>query len=141
MTLARYFLKLCSDADMTNMHEIARRAGIDPSTPWKIKEGRPVRAKTLGKVLTALGYKPKDEEYRQAFALWGAEVVGDAHGASMAAGAAKMGNNGSASERLVARFAEAIREIPRSDWPLLDRALAQPESLVLWLKSTEALKR
>lgn len=141
MTLARYFLKLCSDAEMTNMHEIARRAKIDPSTPWKIKEGRPVRASTLGKVLTALGYTPKDLEYRQAFALWGAEVVGDAHGAAMNAGAATIGARGTAAERIVARFTEALRSIPRSEWPLLDRALSQPESLVLWLRSTEALKR
>lgn len=142
MTLARYFLKLCSEKDVTNLREISRRAKVDPTTPWRIKEGRSVRAPTLGKVLRALGYTPADAEYKQAFAYWGAEMLGGAGQQAVNAGLGKAGKTlDAATTRMLEHFTAALQDIPKRDWPTLQRALVRPAALVLWLKSTQELQK
>lgn len=135
MTLARFFIKLCSDRDMS-IRQVALRGKLDPSTPFKIIRGAPVQAGTLGACLRGLGLKPSDAEYREAFALWGASVIEQNGADAIARGIARAAPQArKTADRLIAKFATALTAIPRSEWPRLERVLDEPDAITCWLRS------
>jgi len=67
-TLANYFYDLRGDR---SMEDIAKRAGLDRSTVWKIENGVNIRPGTLRKIaIEGLMLKETSQEYANLVALW-----------------------------------------------------------------------
>ena len=74
MTLARYFIRLRSNAGMSLRAVGAKcKPKLDAVTVWKVENARPIKAKTLAQILHAIGLTERDEEYLKAFAYWSTE--------------------------------------------------------------------
>ena len=141
MTLARFFAKLRNDAGMS-LRDVARKARptLDPTTPWKVENSRPIRAKSLGTLLRALGLTERDEAYVTAFALWSSEQSKTlAHGRVEAGMTRETTKNDRTLARAVERATAALRNMPEADWPGVLHALERPEALRRWLQSANAL--
>lgn len=140
MTLARYFDRLRHESGLS-LRAIGARARpkLDAATIWKIANGRPVKAATLGTALRALGYSERDPTYIEAFALWSTDRSGNLPLEAVGAGmdAARKKNNKEFSLTLD-RLANALRNMPEEDWPILIEAAQRPTALKLWLQSTKA---
>ncbi|MBW1988374.1 MAG: helix-turn-helix domain-containing protein [Deltaproteobacteria bacterium] len=53
-------LKKIRESMLLSKAELARRAGISPITVDRVEKGLPCRLETQRKILSALGYGPKD---------------------------------------------------------------------------------
>lgn len=137
MTLARFFTKLRTDSGLSLRALAAKtRPRVDPTVLWKIEKGKPVRAKTLGVALHALGLNEIDGAYIEAFALWSTEQAATlSHGVVLSSGSRVRKSNNREFDRLLDEAATALRQIPETDRPLVIEALRHPEALCLWVKS------
>ena len=137
MTLARYFIRLRSNAGMSLRAVAAKcRPKVDAVTVWKVENNRPVRARTLAQILHGIGLTERDEEYLKAFAYWSTEQAQTLSHARVEPSLAKA-KKSTASEfdRHLAKCAEALRQVPDRDRPLIVEALRHPAALVLWMQS------
>lgn len=143
MTLARFFIKLRSDAGLS-LRAVAMKSKprLDPTTLWKIENGKPVRAVTLGQALRAIGLKEKDDAYVEAFSLWSMEqsqtltLEAVDRGLSRARGA-----NAKAFQAIIDKIATALRKMPEGDWPAVLEAAEHPAALKLWLESARLARK
>ena len=137
MTLARYFIGLRSKSGMSLREAAAKcKPKIDPVTIWKIEHDRPVRAKTLAQILHAIGLTERDEEYLKAFAYWSTEQAQTLSHARVEPSIAKAKRTtASEFDRHLAKCAEALRQVPDRDRPIIVEALNHPAALVLWMQS------
>ena len=119
MTLAKYFDRLRNESGLS-LREIGQKARpkLNPTTLWKICQGRPVKADTLGVAMRALGYTERDQTYLEAFALWSTgkakNLPHEAVGKSLAAlrvkqGGGDGGHNGLRSIRRTLGTGDTIR--------------------------------
>lgn len=143
MTLARFFIKLRTDAGMSQ-RDVGRRSKprLDGSTLWKIENARPVRAKTLGQALRAMGLQEKDNTYLEAFSLWSTEQAQTLPREAIDLGLSRVRrSNDRAFETVVDRAATALRKMPETDWPFIIEALEHPEGLKLWVQSMRLARK
>ena len=137
MTLARYFIRLRSNASMS-LREVGAKCKpkLDAVTVWKVENSRPVRARTLAQILHGIGLTERDKEYLKAFAYWSTEQAQTLSHARVEPSIAKA-KKSTASEfdRHLAKCALALRQVPDRDRPLIVEALSHPAALVLWMQS------
>ena len=137
MTLARFFLKLRTNSGLS-LRDVGKRAkpSLDASTILKIDAGRPVRAKTLGQALRAIGLTEMDDSYIEAFALWSTEQAATLPFAAVDRSIARSrAGNQKAFDATLQRVAAALNKMPETDWPIMEEALNHPSALKLWMQS------
>lgn len=143
MKLAKFFVSLRTDRDLT-LRDIAKKSKpkIDHTTLWKIENGKPVRASTLGNALRAIGLSEKDDAYVEAFALWSTEQAGTLPVTTVDRSIEKVKRgNQRAFDKAIDRAAAALQAMPEEDWPLVLEALERPEALKLWIQSTQLARK
>lgn len=69
-SLANYFRSLREAQDLS-LEAIAKRAGVNRTTIWKIENGKPIRPMTMREIATrGLLLKESSKEYADLVALW-----------------------------------------------------------------------
>ena len=137
MTLARFFSKLRSEAGLS-LRAVGLRAKpkMDATTLWKIESGRPVRAKTLGQALHAVGLTEAYPAYVKAFALWSTEQAKTLPMDRINLGIASVRRiNNRALDAALKRACKALVAMPDTDWPIVLDAIEQPAALKLWMQA------
>lgn len=140
MTLAQFFTKRMTDAKMS-LRDIAKRAKVDPSTPWKITNGRPVRAATLGRLLRALGLKETDDAYTEAFALWSTEQSQIPEQAMKLATTKSRTKHFRATEDFLIEVVARAKKVTEGDRAIVLEALDRIDGLKLWMESTRLARK
>lgn len=136
-TLAHYFAKLRADADLS-YEDVAKKCKgtISRHVVWKLENGKPVKADTLGTILRGLGLRQTDRAYLEAFALWSAEQSHTLPSPDLEAAMKRMRQT---DDRQFNEFAREVltlaSQAPASDRKAILEALGNLPALKLWLAS------
>jgi len=136
-TLAKYFADLRAAADLSYSEVAAKCGGLSRHVVWKLENGKPIKAVTLGVILNkGLGIPKDSKTYAEAFALWSAGMAHTNTGPDVTAtlGRLKLGSD-KQFQAFAASVVDLLRDVPASDRPKVLEALGAIPALKLWLLS------
>ena len=140
-TLAKYFADLRATAELSYSEVAAKcKAGkktLSRHVVWKLENGKPIKADTLGLILhKGLGIPKDDEAYTQAFALWSSEQAKTMNAPDLRHAIEGLQIKGNTQFKAFAHEVVMLAaRVPEEDRPAVLEALRTVPALKLWLAS------